>query len=120
MDYVDLYLVHVPAHFKKDVLRKEMESRDVIPTEAELLQIKRNILRKPGPGDAIAMNKELWQDMERCVELGLTKAIGVSNFSIKIIEELLLHAKIPPAVNQVCFPSHLLLLFISLLSHSRH
>eukprot|EP01018_Ginkgo_biloba_P024804 Gb_31079 [translate_table: standard] len=39
--------------------------------------------------------------MERCVELGLTKAIGLSNFSCKKIEDLLSYAKIPPAVDHV-------------------
>jgi diketogulonate reductase-like aldo/keto reductase len=44
-----------------------------------------------------------WKAMEECVELGLAKAIGVSNFSSKKILDLLRTAKIRPAVNQVCF-----------------
>jgi len=43
------------------------------------------------------------------VEKGLVNAIGVNNFSVKQIEELLTFAKIVPAVNQVLdflfFPS---------------
>ncbi|XP_059073807.1 uncharacterized protein LOC131035582 [Cryptomeria japonica] len=39
--------------------------------------------------------------MEQCMEMGLTKAIGVSNFSSKKIEDLLKHAKIPRVVDQV-------------------
>ncbi|OMO72588.1 Aldo/keto reductase [Corchorus olitorius] len=39
--------------------------------------------------------------MEECKNLGLTKGIGVSNFTCKNLEELLSIAKIPPAVNQV-------------------
>ncbi|KAJ9708651.1 hypothetical protein PVL29_000600 [Vitis rotundifolia] len=39
--------------------------------------------------------------MEDCQKLGLTKAIGVSNFSSKKLDDLLRIAKIPPAVNQV-------------------
>jgi diketogulonate reductase-like aldo/keto reductase len=103
LDYVDLYLVHIPAHFKKDGLVKEIESRDVPPTEEEVWQIKRSIMRKPRSGDLIAFHKEKWEGMERCVELGLAKAIGVSNFSVERIEEMLPYAKIIPAVNQVCF-----------------
>jgi diketogulonate reductase-like aldo/keto reductase len=103
LDYVDLYLVHIPAHFKKDGLVKEIESRDVPPTEEEVWQIKRSIMMKPRSGDMIAFHKEKWEGMERCVELGLAKAIGVSNFSVERIEEMLPYAKIIPAVNQVCF-----------------
>ncbi|KAF3338442.1 NAD(P)H-dependent 6'-deoxychalcone synthase [Carex littledalei] len=39
--------------------------------------------------------------MEECQKLGLTKAIGVSNFNTRKLEELLAFAKIPPAVDQV-------------------
>jgi diketogulonate reductase-like aldo/keto reductase len=102
-DYVDLYLVHFPAHFKKDGLVKEIESRAVPPTEEEVFQLKMSILVKPRSGDLIAFHKEKWEGMERCVELGLAKAIGVSNFSVERIEEMLPYAKIIPAVNQVCF-----------------
>ncbi|KAG2696684.1 hypothetical protein I3843_07G069300 [Carya illinoinensis] len=39
--------------------------------------------------------------MHNWIVLGLTRAIGVSNFSCKKLKELLSVAKIPPAVNQV-------------------
>lgn len=39
--------------------------------------------------------------MEKLVEEGLVKTIGISNFSVKKIEDLLQYAKITPAVNQV-------------------
>ena len=43
--------------------------------------------------------------MEELVEKGLTRAIGISNFSITKTEALLETAKIVPAVNQVeCHP----------------
>ena len=43
--------------------------------------------------------------MEDLVEKGLTKAIGISNFSITKTDNLLKTAKIVPAVNQVeCHP----------------
>ncbi|KAI4305690.1 hypothetical protein L6164_029041 [Bauhinia variegata] len=45
--------------------------------------------------------KGIWGAMEECQRLGLAKAIGVSNFSIKKLENLLSFATIPPAVNQV-------------------
>ncbi|KAI3812481.1 hypothetical protein L1987_17191 [Smallanthus sonchifolius] len=42
-----------------------------------------------------------WKSMERLVELGLVRAIGLSNFDIQQTKELLKFAKIVPAVNQV-------------------
>ncbi|OMO72592.1 Aldo/keto reductase [Corchorus olitorius] len=39
--------------------------------------------------------------MEECQKLGLTKSIGVSNFSCKKLQTILSTAKIPPVVNQV-------------------
>lgn len=39
--------------------------------------------------------------MEQCVQLGLTKSIGISNFNIKQVKEILKIALIKPAVNQV-------------------
>lgn len=45
--------------------------------------------------------KTTWKAMEGLVELGLVRAIGVSNFNVQQIKELLKFAKIVPAVNQV-------------------
>ncbi|XP_058182723.1 aldo-keto reductase family 4 member C10-like [Rhododendron vialii] len=45
--------------------------------------------------------KTTWKAMEDLVTLGLVRAIGVSNFSVQQIKELLKFAKIVPAVNQV-------------------
>ncbi len=39
--------------------------------------------------------------MEELVDSGLVKHIGVSNFSVKQVEELLQHARIKPVANQV-------------------
>ncbi|KAI3879594.1 hypothetical protein MKW92_017992 [Papaver armeniacum] len=45
--------------------------------------------------------KSVWAAMEECQKLGLTKSIGVSNFSCKKLQTILDIANIPPAVNQV-------------------
>ncbi|PPR02304.1 hypothetical protein CVT24_011642 [Panaeolus cyanescens] len=42
-----------------------------------------------------------WAEMEKLLETGKVRAIGVSNFSIKTLEQLFKTAKIVPAVNQV-------------------
>ncbi|KAG7097507.1 hypothetical protein E1B28_004849 [Marasmius oreades] len=56
---------------------------------------------------------ETWSVMEKLVESGKTKSIGVSNFSVKTLEILLRHAKLIPVANQVelhpCLPQHALL-----------
>ncbi|KAJ0038275.1 hypothetical protein Pint_22564 [Pistacia integerrima] len=45
--------------------------------------------------------KKAWKAMEGLVDMGLVRAIGVSNFRVQQIKELLKFAKIVPAVNQV-------------------
>ncbi|XP_042501615.1 protein REDOX 2-like [Macadamia integrifolia] len=78
LDYVDLYLVHWPVRLKQGVgifCQKE----DILPFDM----------------------RGTWEAMEECCRLGLAKSIGVSNFSCKKLSQLLAHATIPPAVNQV-------------------
>ncbi|XP_062113201.1 non-functional NADPH-dependent codeinone reductase 2-like [Humulus lupulus] len=78
LDYLDLYLIHWPIAIKP----------------GEFLNFKKE--------DFLVMDfKSVWESMEECQNLGLTKSIGVSNFSCKKLETLLATAKIPPAVNQV-------------------
>ena len=49
-----------------------------------------------------AARKEMWQALERLVEEGRAKSIGVSNFGVGHIEEMKSWAKIwPPQVNQI-------------------
>ncbi|KAF4568204.1 hypothetical protein EYR36_010213 [Pleurotus pulmonarius] len=44
---------------------------------------------------------DVWAVFEKLVDTGKVKSIGVSNFSIKTLEELLKTAKVVPAVNQI-------------------
>jgi aldehyde reductase len=46
---------------------------------------------------------ETWKAMEECVELGLTKSIGLSNFNSEQIQRLLQVATVKPVTNQVLF-----------------
>jgi methylglyoxal/glyoxal reductase len=42
-----------------------------------------------------------WRALERILGEGRCRAIGVSNFMVPHLEQLLSHAKVPPAVNQI-------------------
>eukprot|EP01018_Ginkgo_biloba_P000639 Gb_06815 [translate_table: standard] len=79
LEYIDLYLIHFPVSLKKGTIYPHIKPHDLLPMDF----------------------KSVWQEMEKCVEMGLTKSIGVSNFSCKKLQHLLTIAKIPPAVNQV-------------------
>jgi diketogulonate reductase-like aldo/keto reductase len=86
LDYVDLYLIHWPASY--------------VPQPDGYLFPK-------GPdGKALLEHIDIldtWAAMEQLVEKGLTKHIGVSNFSIEMLERLEISpkVKIQPFANQV-------------------
>ncbi|XP_077236868.1 NADPH-dependent aldo-keto reductase, chloroplastic-like [Tasmannia lanceolata] len=81
LDYIDLYLIHWPFRTKPGTRGFEPES--MLP------------LCLP----------ETWSAMEGLYASGQARAIGVSNFSTKKLQEMLAFAKVPPAVNQVeCHP----------------
>ncbi|KZO97312.1 Aldo/keto reductase [Calocera viscosa TUFC12733] len=83
-DYFDLYLMHWP-------ITRRYDPKLVSPF---LPQKDWNLLERP-------TFSEVWAEMEKLVETGKVKNIGVSNFSVKNLEILLKTAKIVPAVNQV-------------------
>ncbi|PNF26431.1 Alcohol dehydrogenase [NADP(+)] [Cryptotermes secundus] len=84
LDYVDIYLVHVPFGF----LEKDEE---IHPLDAD-----GNILL-----DKSTNHVDIWKAMEVQVDAGRTKAIGLSNFNISQIKRVLQSAHIPPANLQV-------------------
>jgi diketogulonate reductase-like aldo/keto reductase len=53
------------------------------------------------------LTEETWRAMEQTLGEGRTRAIGVSNFLVHHLEQLLASATVPPAVNQVEFHPHL-------------
>ncbi|KNA25033.1 hypothetical protein SOVF_010000 isoform A [Spinacia oleracea] len=81
LDYVDLYLIHWPVKEKKGLSGDNPER--YLPTDIP----------------------STWKAMEALCDSGRVRAIGVSNFSVKKLEDLLKVARVPPAVNQVeCHP----------------
>ncbi|GMI71338.1 Aldo-keto reductase family 4 member C8 [Hibiscus trionum] len=77
LHYVDLYLIHWPVSLKKGSVGVEPEN-----------------LTLPDISGT-------WRAMEALYDSGKARAIGVSNFSMKKIGDLLKVARVVPAVNQV-------------------
>lgn len=50
---------------------------------------------------------ETYKDMENLLDTGKVKAIGVANYSLRYLKELLSKCSVPPAVNQI--ENHILL-----------
>lgn len=81
--YLDLCLVHWPMSFGDS-------DTDLLPVGADGKVIAGTI-------DYL----EAWQGLEDCVNAGLIKSIGISNFNTQQIERLLGAATIKPVTNQV-------------------
>ncbi|OCT84911.1 aldo-keto reductase family 1 member A1 isoform X3 [Xenopus laevis] len=86
LDYLDLYLMHWPYAFKR--------GDQVFPQN---------------PDGSVQYDltdyKDTWKAMEKLVEKGLAKAIGLSNFNKRQMDDILSIATVKPAVLQVeCHP----------------
>ncbi|CAN1311150.1 Non-functional NADPH-dependent codeinone reductase 2 [Linum perenne] len=79
LEYLDLYLIHWPVSSRPGTYEFPIKKEDFMAMDFE----------------------GVWGAMEECQKMGLTKNIGVSNFTCKKLTDLLAIAKIPPAVNQV-------------------
>ncbi|KAE9589951.1 putative oxidoreductase [Lupinus albus] len=77
LDYLDLYLIHWPVRMKKGSIGFKPENLDQTDIPST------------------------WKAMEVLYDSGKARAIGVSNFSSKKLQDLLEIARVPPAVNQV-------------------
>lgn len=85
LEYLDLYLMHWPVAQKKGTTIPQSDE-DMIPLSELPLELT-------------------WAEMEKAYNDGLVKAIGVSNFGAKRLEEFLQKVQVMPAVNQIeCHP----------------
>ncbi|PLB34981.1 putative glycerol dehydrogenase [Aspergillus candidus] len=85
LDYVDLYLMHWPLAMNPNgnhpmFPRLPDDSRDIVHSHSHVTT---------------------WKNMEKLMSTGKAKAIGVSNYSVRYLEQLLPEATIVPAVNQI-------------------
>lgn len=81
LDYLDLYLMHWPVAVRPGT--------GIASDADDFLSLEEVPLT------------ETWQAMQCCVEQGLSRNIGVSNFSAQKLGMLLDQCRIKPAVNQV-------------------
>ena len=84
VDYLDLYLIHWPIAFKLLPGNKFAENAD--KTDREYADVTR---------------EQVWRAMERLVDEGLVRSIGVSNHTYEQVQDILSYARIPPSTNQV-------------------
>jgi diketogulonate reductase-like aldo/keto reductase len=92
VDYLDLYLIHWPIAFEYVDYGENANFRGFANGKYEPWDTK------------ISFNvsiRETWEAMEALVRKGYVRAIGVSNFNVQLLHDLLSYAKIPPVVNQV-------------------
>ncbi|OQE32352.1 hypothetical protein PENSTE_c001G06878 [Penicillium steckii] len=85
LDYLDLFLMHWPLAMNSkgnhNIFPKLPDgSRDIVHSHSHVTT---------------------WKSLEKLVPSGKVKAIGVSNYSVQYLEELLPQATITPAANQI-------------------
>ena len=91
LDYLDLYLIHFPIALKFVPFEDRYPPEWFFDPHADSPRLE---------PDAVPIH-ETWQAMEELVEAGFVKEIGVCNFGVSLLRDLLASAKIPPAVLQV-------------------
>jgi len=80
LDYFDLYLIHFPIAWKHTGLAT------------------------PGWGKSVLGDTPLidtWREMERCVALKKCRSIGVSNYPLLLLHDLVNQARVPVSCNQI-------------------
>lgn len=81
LDYLDLYLMHWPVALASGVIWPKEKADYLSLDEVPLM--------------------DTWRVMEDCFDEGLVYSIGVSNFSAHKLQNLMMDARVAPAVNQV-------------------
>jgi len=90
LEYLDLYLVHAPLCMEKVYAGTKLDTDHASPKTAS-----GDLRRGKVPVH------EVWRQMEALVEKGLVRNIGVSNWPVLLLADLLTYCKIRPVVNQI-------------------
>ncbi|HWL10022.1 MAG TPA: aldo/keto reductase [Planctomicrobium sp.] len=91
LDYLDLYLVHFP------IAQKFVPFEDRYPPGWFFDTASDSPKMVP---DQVPV-RETWEAMEELVTMGLVREIGVSNFGVSLIRDLITSARLAPAVLQI-------------------
>jgi D-xylose reductase len=91
LDYLDLYLIHFPIALRYIPFDRRYPPGWIFDPDSAAPRMY---------PDQVPL-VETWQAMEELQNSGLCKQIGVCNFGVSLIRDLLSYAKIPPAVLQV-------------------
>jgi D-xylose reductase len=91
LEYLDLYLVHFPIALEFVPFERSYPPGWFFDASAA----------KPGMRPVAVPMMETWRAMESLVDAGLVRQVGVANFNITLLRELLFQARIRPAVLQV-------------------
>lgn len=82
LDYIDLYLIHTPWGYHYTGIDEVDEGHfKRIACDVDYL--------------------DTWKFMERLVDIGLVRSIGVSNFNLSQLKRVLYNCRIRPTVNQI-------------------
>ncbi|XP_065334975.1 aldo-keto reductase family 1 member B1-like [Cloeon dipterum] len=86
LEYLDLYLIHWPVGYKEGENKfPQDDAGNILFSDVDYV--------------------DTWPEMEKLVESGLVRSIGLSNFNSEQIKRVLDIAKIKPVVNQIeCHP----------------
>lgn len=100
LGYIDLYLIHNPVPYRRVLQNIRLPSDDVnafhlFPADKDGKTLTTDV-------DYV----DTWRAMEKLVESGRVRSIGISNFNSQQTDRILQNAKILPVVNQVeCHPN---------------
>jgi len=94
LDYIDLYLIHFPVAFQRVLLNGKNEF-NLYPVDKDGKTLNADV-------DYV----DTWKAMEKLVETGRVRSIGISNFNSQQVDRLYSMASIKPVTNQVeCHPN---------------
>ena len=81
LDYLDLYLIHWPINFQANIVFPKRPEEFLAPEAIPII--------------------ETWQAMEKMVQKGLCRFIGVCNFNLSRLQQLQSQASVQPVMNQI-------------------